>query len=754
MDKTEYQSKLDEINKLVSARDFAGALEIVQGIDWRRVKNVRTLSMVADIYEAGGMYQDSKRILTLALSRASIGKTILYRLVEVSIKTGELADAEKYYQAYIKAAAHDNSKYVLQYKIYRAKKMPIEDQILVLEEYKSREYTERWAYELAKLYGKAQMKERCIEECDDLILWFSEGKYVLRAMELKMKFTPLSPSQAQSYQRQRAELERTQRQSAVSEEAAVQHAQAEAAVTLEKEPTEEVQPKSEDLEALQQEKKAKFETDLMNNSLQPGQQQVNPALLGNTVNIQQEFVKNIRDMFANMKEPVISEAVVEQMQAVEQEEESALAQENEALEVKELEPEQIDSSSASIPSGKPKTYIPQPAAEAKEEQLSELESVFEPGASVIDLSGFEDMTQEAPTEQEEREEKSHENTEAKTTELPEIPEITTEVVPEKQEEEVPEEPTVVKELESESELRDKTGIPVGLVRDEKKSQTKPLFHEKPERMSIEEVLREETPEERRNRILNDTRPEKLTEEQRKQFGYFAKVPGMDQQILDAMNGVYHHAGEKTSKRGNIAVMGGQGTGKSKLSDNLVRAICKDLGIQATKMARLDAAAMNRKNPALIVGKLAGGFLLIERAGLLDQHTIDTLSQALEFRTDSLTLIIEDEKTSMRRLLNNYPEFAKKFETVISIPVFTNDELVTFARTYAKEMGYKMDEMGVLALYTLIGDNQTDSEPITITKVKEMVDEAVKRSQKFGRRFGKKRFDEDDNIILYEKDFDF
>ena len=276
--------------------------------------------------------------------------------------------------------------------------------------------------------------------------------------------------------------------------------------------------------------------------------------------------------------------------------------------------------------------------------------------------------------------------------------------------------------------------------------------------SIEEVLREETPEEARLRILNDTQPDKLSDEQKALFTYFAKVPGMDIQILDAMHGVYHYAGDRTSRHGNIAIMGGYGTGKTKLSEDLVRAICADLKLPATKMARLDASVLNKKDCAQIVAKLAGGFLLIERAGLMYPETIEKLSQAMDFRTDSLVLIIEDEKVSMRGLLRNYPDFAKKFETVISIPVFTNDELVTFARTYARENGYKMDEMGVLALYTQIGNNQKEGEPMTISQVKDMVDRAIahaeKGTRKFGRRMSRKHTDADDRVILYEKDFEF
>ena len=271
----------------------------------------------------------------------------------------------------------------------------------------------------------------------------------------------------------------------------------------------------------------------------------------------------------------------------------------------------------------------------------------------------------------------------------------------------------------------------------------------------EMTLERETPEEKRQRILNNTRPERLTAEQKQLFSYFAKVPGMDDQILDAIHGAYEYASEKTSHRGNIAIMGSHGTGKTRLSEGLVKAICKELGLKAVKYANLDASDINRKDPATIISKMAGGFLLIERASFMTPEMIEKLSQAMDFRTDSMILLIEDDKANMRKMLADYPEFAEKFENVISIPVFTNDELVTFARTYARENGFRMDEMGVLALYTMIGDNQKEDEPITIGKVKEMVDGAIRKASgvKLGRKLSKRHTDADGRILLYEKDFD-
>lgn len=571
MDKAEYRIKLDELTNLVEEQDYIGALQIADSVDWRRVKSVRTLGMVADIYEVNKDYKRCREILLLARSRSMISKRTLYRLVEISLKLGDAKDAAQYYSEFVEAAPHDNSRYILQYKIYKAQRAPLEDQIAVLEAYKEREYTERYAYELAKLYSQAGMREKCVEACDDLVLWFAEGKYVKRALELKVQYQPLSASQQEKV-------------SDALQQVAKETAMADMEARMDEIPT--VLPES-------------FEK---------------PAEL------KEQLTKSIQEVFAGIKKP-----------------EEPVAQE---------EPEAV------------------PEEEAPTTDL--------------DLNALMQETAEALAE---------------------------EIVP----------------------------------------------------MSIEEVLREETPEERRFRILTEERPQKLTDEQKKIFTYFAKVPGMDQQVLDALSGVYCHADEKTSRHGNVAIMGGYGTGKTRLSEGIVRAICKDLGLTAAKYARIDAAELNKKDPAAVADKMSGGFLLIEHAGLLYPEVLQKLNQALEFRTDSMVVIIEDEKASMRTLLRTYPEFAKKFDTVISIPVFTNDELVTFARTYARESGYKMDELGVLALYTLIGNNQTDEQPVTITNVKEMVDHAIvnaeKGTRKLSRRVSKRHVDDQNRIILYEKDFE-
>lgn len=917
MDKAEYQSRLEELNSLVKKEDYEGALAVVEAVDWRRVKSLRTLGMVADVYEANKRYPEAKKILLMAYDRSSIGKGILYRLVEVSVKMKDFDEAIDFYNEFEAVARHDNSRYLLKYKILRGQKAPLEEQISLLEEYKEREFTERWAYELANLYSKAGETQKCIDACDELILWFSEGKYVTKAMDLKMKYEPLSPSQQIKYEHRfdyKKNEEPSEDPEALEVRLAGESGAGEMAATKEPAETPEVKPVNGGVmsqyvageeekeagspyEAYEKTQQAEADAEQVQEyeALQQTEEPIEeipeeqayadstPTYLGNTIDLHAELAKSIRDVFSFRGKKQEETAVEEET-----------SEEPVQYEVKDLEPEQLDvnvevspdanTTIKTRPQPKPKEKAepvmpkapkpekkyeepdlealfqetaanlseevaeeeaeepaeqaaeaetaeqpmdPESEAEAREaaeepQAEAEPEEAAEPAAETeIEEAEVTEPAVEAETEADEEPQAEAEIEEivepaetpsmdatvvitdlkpaeetrptidfselqaalnaevqeaekASEIELPDEPESETEpetpaeteladpfepagtqpieITPEEIEIEVPTEPKRerVSDATINMSIEKTTDATVQLIRDN--------IPEGTVAKSIEEVLREETPEEARLRILNDTQPDKLSDEQKALFTYFAKVPGMDIQILDAMHGVYHYAGDRTSRHGNIAIMGGYGTGKTKLSEDLVRAICADLKLPATKMARLDASVLNKKDCAQIVSKLAGGFLLIERAGLMYPETIEKLSQAMDFRTDSLVLIIEDEKVSMRGLLRNYPDFAKKFETVISIPVFTNDELVTFARTYARENGYKMDEMGVLALYTQIGNNQKEGEPMTISQVKDMVDRAIahaeKGTRKFGRRMSRKHTDADDRVILYEKDFEF
>ncbi|MGO5550602.1 tetratricopeptide repeat protein [Lachnospiraceae bacterium LCP19S3_B12] len=830
LDKTEYHLKLDELTRCVQEQDFNNALQIAESIDWRRVKSIRTLSMVADIYEVNKDYRNCKDILLLAYDRASIGKSILYRLVEISLKLGEVDEAVDFYTEYTEVAPNDNSRYILKYKIYKARRSPLADQISILEEYKDKEYTERWAYELATLYSKAGDNQRCVDACDDLILWFSEGKYVVKAMELKMKYQPLAPFQQDLYEKEKYRYLKAERPKVVPP----------ARPRVEKSP---VRASSADstgsqdvLKRMDQAGAAITRNVNMNDAMDEAAATddsvddysiTSREFIGKTANLREQLAKSIHEVFSGVKKeaPQVKDLGVSRELEMPEPEEVP-----ENLLVQDLEPEKVEAEVRPRPEAA-RTILsrPEPKAETEEEQIEgqmsfadfDLDALLKETADSLseeiasgDFDKNRQLTQApaqpGPAETEEYEAgrsatgiEGYEPEPAAEVMMDVPKEHTAEAAAEAMEQEAAGEEDIpdlsdALEAEADQEVSHGTSEPENRFRDihefdemdeleagflQPQQSKKPLYNEEleipdpeptPEEkiqrtiplnkigqntipVSIEDVLREETPEERRIRILNDAKPTRMSDDQRKIFTYFARIPGMDQQILEAINNVYEHAGEHTSRHGNIAVMGAEGTGKSRLTYGLIVAMCKDLGMDAAKIARLEGSDMNHKDPAKIVAKMSGGFLIIENAGDMTAKTIDKLNRAMEFRTDCMILIIEDEKANMRALLKQYPQFAGKFEQVISIPVFTNDELVTFARTYATENGCKMDEMGVLALYTLIGNNQSEEEPVTISRVKEMVDNAMARAKKGTRRFGRRGSGRDKNkdqwTVLYEKDFD-
>lgn len=779
MDKTEYRMKLDDLTSLVEKQDYQGALQIADSIDWRRVKSIKTLGMVADIYEVNKKYERCKEILLLAHSRSVVGKMILYRLVEISLKLGETENAADYYSQFVDAAPNDNSRFILKYKIYKAQRAPLDDQIAILEDYREREYTERWAYELARLYSQAGKQDKCVETCDDLILWFAEGRYVMKAMQLKMQYEPLSPSQQQKYN-----SEIRKKETVIPQTMPVKSAEKtqENVKKRPKESTAELLRKMDSAGAAITQEANNDRAKLDESGREAGLDYMpvnSPEFLGKTVDLKEQLAKSIQEVFSGLKLPQeeqqkdaavsrgdTGEILVQDLEPELMEAEARIEPESSGKILTRTEPEKqkhSDDSEYTVELDQKKSEEVPPEEELDlEALLKETAGQFSEELSTGDFKGQEaEPVLKQPGEEE--------TGNATTQVLPDLSTVIQDPPHGAYEESL--NTLVVPNIERAEESDEGDGTKrYDPVRETASDATREILPEHIESetkrfgvsdntvpMSIEEVLHEETPEERRIRILNEGNPDRFTDEQKRIFSYFAKVPGIDQQILEALSGVYEHVSEKTSKHGNFAIMGGYGTGKTRLSMGVIIAICKDLGLPAAKYASIDASDLNKKDPAVVVSKMSGGFLLIERAGLLYPHTIEKLNKAMEFRTDSMVVILEDEKTSMRGLLRNNPEFAKKFETVISIPVFTNDELVTFARTYARESGYKMDEMGVLALYTLIGNNQTENEPMTISKVKSMVDKAIARAgrgtRRFGRKMSGKRTDDQNRIILYEKDFD-
>lgn len=868
MDKAEYKIKLDQINKLAEAGDFRGAAGVVDSIDWKHVKSVRTLCMVGEIYEANKRYEDSKRILKYAYRRASISKTVLYRLTELDIRTGDYDEAKEYYDEYEELSPNDTARFILKYKLLRAQGAGLDEQIAVLRDYKENEYTERWAYELAKLYKKNGQNDKCVEECDDMILWFSEGKYVTKAMELKMTIRPLTEVQQEKYNN-RFKAAKKAAASEIPQDDLNAFDNVEKAVRREDDDDEENRPKVSTAEVISKMNTAAVATvsnaatnDAKVPNITPDQRASFNG--GNAGNLQHQLASSIRAVFAGIRTPGTEDVPVGELSKEPDESEAVSEPEDlSKVKVRELEPESISLAQeekkeqpASRPDASEKdgdevdgqmslddfmkakpasldldalfaetsNSLANEVASGNFRMAAAVEDEQEPGqpeeeaeaakpeeaedaASRMAAEPEDELTEEEKEKQEllgketdeslglTREFNFHEElkkamsggdslsqaarktAEKAVSEQEDLPAAgNAEVIPNPEEEarktvmeaqgiseeEKPaENPEELQEMLQEAPQE----VPQELLADDDELNTADVFSsetledisevpEKEEESSksiIEHIM--EKPETMKKIPVE---PRALDETEKKLFSYFTPIPGMSEQITQTLADVHNNAGDKTSKSGNVLLMGRQGSGKSRLADCLILSICRNLGIPAAKTAKIIADDFNAKDPATILKTMSGGFLVIEGAGNLSEESIDKLSQAMEFRTDDLVVMLEDEKADLREMLSAHPELADKFTSAITIPVFTNDELVTFAKTYAKEHGYKMDEMGTLALYTMIGANQKDAEPVTVGKVKDMVDKAIDRagSRKFTRKFSKNVSDEDGRILLREKDFNF
>ena len=778
MDKEEFRVKMELINQLVYEKKYKDALELVDSTDWKKVKDAHTLYAAGEVYAANKRYQESKEIFLMAYERSPARKNILYRLIEVSIKMQDLGDAWKYYQQYVEIAPNDNTQYILKYKICCAQEAPLDELIRILEEYKEREYTERWSYELAKLYYKAEEDQICIEICDDIVLWFSDGEYVLKALELKQRLTNLTPKQKEIYEKLLEPGPPEDAEPLEEEEKIVSVMEA----------VESDGPENETIDESQEETKDNSDSKDMD------------LIVEDNDSLQEKISKGIKDIFAGIvkeweseddflgdypsvtklniadvippekveasvkekeeKNSEIEEAQEETKESAESQKEENILEEDQPERLEEPEPEIISDSSDSEPepetvSGEkivkfdasklPKLELPEFNLEdvilsAAEKQGIEMpnkpkEPDSVPESTSIEEEPKEDLT-ETPLEMDEKEDPKEEEKAEELEEAGEEPEERKEL--EEAEENPEPEPVVIAEkIQPEGEIRPQEEI---LSEEESLLQ---FIESKDTRNSEDQdviIPREET----------------LDEVEMKLFSYFSTIPGMKEQLVEVLADAQLAATDKTSRFGNIIVMGNLRTGKTRLTEGLIRTICRELHMPAARVATVEALQLNGKDIPKIVSKLAGGFLVIQKTSQLTSDSVFQLNQAMEFRTDGLTVILEDEKIGMRKFIAKYQKFTKKFTSTINIPVFTNDELVHFAKIYADEMGYVMDTMGVLALYNLIGDNQKEDEPMTIGIVKDMMDTAITKAEsnhrKIQRSIAKKRFDEEGKVILYEKDF--
>lgn len=827
LDKEEFRIKLEEINKLVQKKDYKGAMGIVDSIDWRRVKNVRTLCVVGEIYAANGRYEDSKEIFLLAYHKASIGKNILYRLIEISLKMKDINEAEEFFDEYRQVASNDTTQYILQYKIAKAKDISINEQIRILEEYKEQEFTEKWSYELATLYYKAGEKQKCLDLCNEIILWFSEGKYVMKAYDLKLRmgeltgeekakyekqFVPklITPEEAKNMNLKKPEEEKdTDKQSEDSVEEKAAASSVSSGQEIESIPV--TEESLSDMESIQ-DKISKGIRDIFGGGKKKEEDFMDSVMDGESQDLVKENISE--DIPGDIPEEIIKSDVSEQEpeNVPELEAEPAKPGESPVVkeeEIKEEQKPQMDPADFSKTMKLPELKIPKSMKNMEMSSAPKVPELPKTDFSQMASGEFnlEDSILAAATAQgieipdEKPEEVKEEVTAEKQEEVQEsekAPETNEE--PEKTEPEL-EEPDFlnmdISDEESE-ELTDVTKMPDFLFDDEEETLTEedlqsaeaeflrgPEKKEEPavqesqepeetqedDSLVIPEIPDEEelTEEEELERFIESLTPENekdplnivprekaLTDEEKQLFTYFVKVPGMKEQLIDTLCDVQMAAADRTSKTGNIIVMGGRECGKTRLISGLIPAICKELNLEASKVAYVFADQINGKNIYKIFSKLAGGFLVIENANQLTPETVEMLDKAMEANTDGLTVIVEDEKIGMRKFMARFPKLAQKFTSMINIPVFTNDELVNFARVYTKENGYAIDQMGMLALYNLIGINQKEDQPMNVGAVKDLIDAAIVKSQggirKFQRNISKKRTDKDGYIVLYEKDF--
>lgn len=839
LDKEEFRIKMEEINRLVDNKDYKGAMEVVDSIDWRRVKNVRNLCVVGEIYAANKRYEDSKEIFLLAYHRAPIGKNILYRLIEVSLKMNDIEEANEFYEEYLEVAPNDSTQYILKYKIARASQAPVSEQIRILEDYKEREFTERWSYELARLYYQNGDKDKCLDLCNEMILWFSDGKYVMKALDLKNRMGQLTGEEKEKYESQfvpnlrsvdqKGETAGQDKKEDVSEEdvpviesVSIDERDVNSAESLQEKISKGIRDifnsrkkeEAEDTLTQEEELTSGKDQDEMIKDISSEEKTENVPYLepeeADSVN-SEETEEEITEEDASVEE--IEEELEkftgeqEKNRDEESEQETADEEKKEEVTLPELEiPESMKNLGienplhTEIPKA-PDTVLPDAENKDSEKEFNLEDTILaaasaqgidipEEGETGTDSSEEIDESEDSEKEMEDdgddifyeggqdeddfyEEDDEELNDEEFFGSDPEEDDFYEEEETEEEFDEEPEEDDFgeedrfenIDDYEEDDELDELPVVSRSPLTEEnravlqKTTEIKAVKKKKQERKLTEEEKLEKfvdslQQEDHSRDII--PREKALTEDETKLFTYMAKVPGLREQIISALCDVQAAASDKTSRTGNIIVMGGKETGKTRLISSLIPAICSELNLEAAKVAYVFADQINGKNITEIVRKMAGGFLVIENANQLKKDTVNQLSKAMEFRTDSMFVILEDEKISMRKLMARFPKFTSKFTSVINIPVFTNDELVNFAKVYTRENGYTIDQMAMLTLYNLISTNQKDDQPMNVGAVKEIIDNAISKSRggirKLKRNISKKRTNPDGFVVLYEKDF--
>ena len=745
VDKYEYQAKLEEMKKLVDKEEYEEAVAIADTIEWKRVRSVRTLCLVSEIYEIVGRAEDSKNILYRAYRRSPGSRQILYRLTEACVQTQDFDDAVEYYTEYVNLAPHDNNKYILKYEIYKGRGSSVEEQIQVLEELKSQEYTEQWAYELARLYAQAGMIDKCIAECDDLALWFHNGEYVVQALELKKKYAPLTPEQQTIYDNPSSIVDMETKEAAI--EAAVP--------TLDEEITKEL-PKSEteviaDSIMMNTEKEIAAAVAEHKEETTQEEQTAEPARPKdfNTVEMQNELANSMRQILSGMRgskpaaepEPIPAAAV-----AATQEEEPEEEQQIEG----QMSIDDILTGAAEEPKQSPVSEAA-PVAQVEETQPQDILS-----AETINLSdsihreiGDRDLRSYAA-------ELSARQREAAAVQIP---------VPEPVKEPVLKDVPVMNKEEKQQPVQEavQNEQPV----QEAVQNAQPVQEAEPEKPAEAAEAAEETPVQTAQQEAEPQQPKidpmsyvrnGLDEKEKSLLGFWSSIRGMNEQVNEVVTLMMRSIlTDKTSSHGNVLLIGDAGNGRTTLALGMAKILGRCKGLQSQKVAKIYAEDLNGKDIAATVNKIAGGILIIEEAGDLNDNAAAQLSMAMDFKTDGLIVFLEDERRYLMDLLGRNPQFAQKFDITLNVPTLTNDELVEFGKYYALQNDCVMDDSAVLTLYDGIGVLQNSEQPVAILDVKEIMDKAIKKANKFslGKLFSTvsgKRYDAEDRIIIKGKYF--
>ena len=898
MDKYEYNLKLDQIKALSAEEGYMSAAEIADSINWNKIKNVNTLVKIGEIYEKAERYQDARDILLMAYDRSPIGRMIIYRLAEVAIKMGDYDAATEYYDEFVEIAPHDDMKYVLRYAIKKGQGASFDELITILEEYKDEEYTEEWAYELAYLYHKAGKADKCIDACDELILWFGDGPYVERALELKMLYQPLTKVQEEKYRRFKAEKEKPAKikdEAEVTEIGAMEMVKGGEIVhddvtipqiTVNQEKFNTVNLQQEIAKGMQQIMEAKGKNEVADTMdtikkivedipylklekeqeeyvQQPeetehiatdeeidGSLKLNfKELLGEDADGQMSMVMSEKTQLEHQItgqmsiQDVLEEwektrhaAEIALKEAEQQKLESAKARAlQEAGDIMERLNDVIPKLDAGVTPKElleeeylkvPVDIIEQKAAvkEPEEEQKPDMQELYadetvdevqEPQEAPKEAIDEAQEPQEAPKEAiDEAQEPQEAPKEAidEAQEPQEAPEDTIDEAQESQEapeeaaDEVkepvgePEDIIMAEESEKDEILMQPTTMMPEITddmlnvdddtSDDETSQEKENVSEKRDFDHVTSFIEQEIAkmtaknpglekkldmaktrkmpdislpedldsEEDDSKLKETKHIKELTSEQKAIFSYFIPVKGMEDQICKAYNAVLDHFNRKeNASTGNLIIQGEQGCGKTMLATSFIKVLQKD-GEQLTgKMGKIDAAALNKKDVQQVVRKITGGCLIIERAGDIDRSIAAQLSFLMEHDITGTLYILEDTSKGIKKALSMDEGFASKFTEKISVPIFTNDELVLFAKSYSAELGYKIDEMAILALHNRISNIERIDQATTLTEVKDIIDEAIDREAHSGLKkaisiLTARRYTDDDRIVLKEDHF--